>query len=332
LDPRLRVQLDGPKGSDVFLAGPLDSIRAVGRCLLECGFVAEGTVLREVVDAPDTRRSLRLPRCTMTFEQPAIVGIINMTPDSFYEGARITDVERGIEVGAEMEASGAAVLEIGGEKAGPGDPVLAEDELNRVLPVVEGIRARSAIPISIDTRKPDVARRAVEAGADIVNDIDGFRNPQMRDVIATTRAAAILMHIQGASRVATPKPAYSSVLGDITRFLHEQLDTLKAAGVESGRVAIDPGPGFGKALEHDRAVMAGWAEFRGFPNPVMLAISRKRFIGETLGLEASDRLGATLAMTAFILAEGCSMIRTHDVAATAQVVQLISAIRADSDV
>ena len=270
-------------------------------------------------------RRLRLPNRELIFERPMVVGIVNTTPDSFFDGGRFGSSEEAVEVALSMEAQGADVIEIGGEKAGPGQPVSTEAELDRVLPVVRRLRERSAIPISVDTRNPGVAKKVLDAGADIINDINGLRGQEMRNVVSSSAAGVIVMHIQGKPRVPNPNPSYGSVVGDISEFFQRQVEILVDGGIAPDRIALDPGPDFGKSTSHNLQLLAGWESFRQFDQPVMLAVSRKRFIGEVLGVkEPSERLVGSLAITAFVLGRGgCDLIRTHDVLETRQVVDIL---------
>jgi dihydropteroate synthase len=230
-----------------------------------------------------------------------------------------------------MEAEGADIIEIGGEKAGPGEPVGVDQELQRVIPVMKGVRARSEVPISVDTRKPDVARAAAAEGADIVNDINGGRDSAMITAVAETGVALVIVHIQGDARVHQPHPVYHSVIGDVVQFLHERILECGAQGICSDRIAIDPGPSFGKAVNHDLQLMRDYGELRGFSQPSVLAVSRKRFIGAVLdGVAPFNRLEGSLALAAYAATMGASMIRTHDVAATKKAMSLLSAVEQGS--
>ena len=323
----------GPAGeSDVtsrqnlLMSGSLASFRGCVLALADGGWSSEADLLKEVVEAPDSTRLLRLPDRTISFEVPAVVGVLNVTPDSFFDGGRDRGVQDSVSRGLRMIDDGATIVEVGGEKAGPGEPVTVAEELRRVLPVIEGLKVQPGVLVSIDTRKPEVARRAIEAGAGIVNDINGMRDPKMREVVAGSSAAVVVMHIQGEPRVHQPRPAYDSVIGDVSQVLHAQIEALKSDGIEPARLAIDPGPAFGKSTPQDLSLLAHWAELRGFPQPVMLAVSRKRFIGETLDLPVEKRLRPTLALTAFLIGQGVDLIRAHDVPETVQTVNMISAV------
>jgi dihydropteroate synthase len=287
--------------------------------------MAAGALLHEVVNAPSAERKLRLPRGELAFERTRIAGILNVTPDSFYDGGRYYTIESALRRVDEMEAEGAEIVEVGGEKAGPGDPVSVDEELRRVIPVIEAIRRRSNIIISIDTYKPTVAQRAVEAGADIVNSIDGMRSKELRRIAAETGAGVVIMHIQGEPRVHQPHPYYRSVMGDIVQFLHTRITDCIADGIAPSAIVIDPGPGFGKTTSHDLQVLRDLGELRGFPYPTMLATSRKRFIGEVLNMPPDGRLEGSLATVAYGLTRGVEIVRTHDVGATRRVIDMFDA-------
>lgn len=309
--------------SRVRLSGATLDHRALAARLAANGCEHVADVLREVVDAPAAPRRLTLPDDVLAPEPPMIVGVLNVTPDSFYDGGRHRSVADAVAHAVQMEREGAAIIEIGGEKAGPGEAVTEDEELRRVLPVIEGIRARSTLPISIDTRNPEVARRAVLAGSAIVNDVNGTRDGAMREVVAGSGAAVVVMHIQGEPRVHQPDPRYDSVISEVTDFLHERIETLKGDGVAPDRIIVDPGPGFGKTAGQDIDMLREWAQLRGFPQALMLAVSRKRVIGDTLAIALEDRLGPGLALTGFLMGAGVDLIRTHDVGETAKAVRLV---------
>jgi dihydropteroate synthase len=267
----------------------------------------------------------------LTYDRPAIVGVVNVTADSFYDGGRYISTDRAIDHGLRLHSEGAAVIEVSGVKAGPGEPVLVEEELRRVLPVIRKLTDHR-VTVSVDTFSPQVARAAVEAGAEVVNDIDGMRNPEMVGAVAETGAAAVIMHIQGKPRVAQRAPAYRSVVSDIIQALDGRVAACEEAGIRRDKLIVDPGPGFGKTTQHDLAIVRGLGKLRATRCPVMLAISRKRFIGEVLDEPPANRLVGTLALTAYVLAfQAADLIRTHDVAATKQVIDIIEATRAPGE-
>jgi dihydropteroate synthase len=267
-----------------------------------------------------------LPRGNRAPDRVLIMGILNRTPDSFYDHGKYLDLDRAMSRAEEMLAEGADMIDVGGEKAGPGEPVTAEEETRRVIPAIEALRRRTDVPISVDTFKPEVARRAVEAGADIVNSIGGFSDPEMRRVAAETGAGAVIMHIRREPRVADPNPVYVDVVEEVRSFLLERAGLCLADGISADRIVIDPGPGFGKTSEQDVTLLRRLDVFTALPYPVLLAVSRKRFIGEILGLETEDRLEGSLAVAAWGTLKGVKIIRTHDVKATCRVVRMTEAV------
>lgn len=254
------------------------------------------------------------------------MGILNITPDSFFDGGRYTRVERARSRAHQMVAEGVDIIDVGGEKAGPGTAVSVDEEIARVVPIIEILSSECGVPVSVDTFKPEVARAAVEAGASIINGISGFRDPQMIDVAAGCRATVVLMHIQGMPRIANPHPLYSDVATEIRTFLLDRAAACEAAGIEPNRIVIDPGPGFGKTSQHDLEALHALPSLTSLPYPVLLAVSRKKFIGDVLGGGPEDRLEGSLAVTAWGVAAGVKIVRTHDVAATLRVCRMVEAL------
>jgi dihydropteroate synthase len=315
-------------GRSVLLSGPHAEFEVLARNLTLVAFERASDLLSEVVNAPFGCRKVRFGTEEIAFDRTRIVGIVNMTPDSFYDGGRYDSLDGALARAARLEKDGADFIEVGGEKAGPGAAVSESEELDRVIPVLEGIRRRSDIRLSIDTRKPGVALRALMAGAQIVNDINGMRDPAMRRVVAETGAAAVVMHIKGSPRVAQPNPEYGSVVADIGRFLHDRIEDCKSEGIDPSKLIIDPGPGFGKSTLHDVSLLRHLHELRGFPQVLMLSVSRKSFLGEILNAPPEDRLEGSLAVTAFAMTIGVEFVRTHDVRATRRVVDVMDTLKA----
>jgi dihydropteroate synthase len=270
--------------------------------------------------------SLALPSGTLALDRVQIMGILNRTPDSFYDHGKYLGLEAAVVRAEEMLAEGVDIIDVGGEKAGPGDPVSAEEETRRVVPAIEAVRKRTSIPVSVDTFKPEVARRAIEAGADIINSIGGFRDPAMRRAAADTGAAIVVMHIRREPRVADPDPVYDDVVQEVRSFLQSRVDECLAEGIAATRIVVDPGPGFGKSSEQDVEVLRHLGALTELPYPVLLAVSRKRFIGDVLGLETDQRLEGSLAVAAWGVMQGVKIIRTHDVQATRRVVRMTEAV------
>jgi dihydropteroate synthase len=254
------------------------------------------------------------------------MGILNTTPDSFYDRGRYRDLHRAVDRALEMIDEGADIIDIGGERAGPGEPVTLEEELSWVVPVVEALRRQTALPISVDTLKPRVALAAISAGADMINSISGFDDPAMRRVAQQTAAAIVVMHIQGQPRFANPHPHYRDVVGEVRQFLLDRTLECLEDGISPERILVDPGPGFGKTTQHDIAVLRGLSSFTALPYPVVLAASRKKFIGEILGTDPEDRLEGSLAVVAWGVMQGVRVVRVHDVRASRQVCEMTEAV------
>ena len=252
---------------------------------------------------------LDLPSGPFSLQTVRVMGILNTTPDSFYDGGSYTSVDRALARVHQMVEEGADVIDVGGEKAGPGEPVTAEDEIRRVVPVIEALRRSIELPISVDTMKPAVAHAAMEAGADIINSITGFTDPEMREAAARTGAGVIVMHIKGKPRVANPNPHYEDVVSEVRSFLLARAEECEASGIPAPRIMIDPGPGFGKTTEHDLAVLRGLPALTDLPFPVVLAVSRKKFIGDVLGVSVQDRLDGSLAVAAWGVLNGVKVER-----------------------
>lgn len=269
---------------------------------------------------------LSLPSGTLSLDRVRIMGILNRTPDSFYDHGKYQGLEAAIRRAEEMLAEGVDIIDVGGEKAGPGPAVSADEETRRVVPAIEAVRKRTSIPISVDTFKPEVARRAVEAGADIINSIGGFGELDMRRAAVDTGAAAVIMHIRREPRVADPNPVYGDVVRDVRSFLVHRVRECIADGIAPERILMDPGPGFGKTSDQDVEILRNLRDFTDLPYPVLLAVSRKRFIGDTLGLATDERLEGSLAVAAWGTMKGVKIIRTHDVKATRRVVRMIEAV------
>lgn len=256
-----------------------------------------------------------------------ICGILNVTPDSFSDGGKWASPGEAAVRGMQLWEQGADLIDIGGESSRPGSaPVSFEEEGNRVLPVIKALASRVKVPISIDTCKPEIARLAIQAGADIINDITGFTDPAMVEAAAAAGAGAIIMHMQGEPRTMQASPVYTDVVAEVRDFLSGRAEALKAAGVE--RIILDPGIGFGKTLEHNLALIARLDELRALGYPVMLGVSRKKFLETLAGGKPDERLSGTIA--ACVAAGAADIIRVHDVAECRKAMLVADAIRAAS--
>ena len=272
---------------------------------------------------------LRARHFTFTFPRPALVmGVVNVTPDSFSDGGRFLDADQAVAHGLELVAQGAEILDIGGESTRPGaEPVSEAEELRRVMPVVEKLAAGRKVPVSIDTLKPAVARAALEQGASIVNDVAANRDDDaMWRVVADAGAGYICMHMQGTPRTMQANPAYADVVREVREFFDDRLQRLNACGVKFDQVVLDPGIGFGKTLEHNLQLLAGLPGFTNIQRPLLVGVSRKGFIGNLLGPDVTARLPASLACACLAVGAGVQIIRAHDVAETVQAVRMTEAI------
>ena len=267
-----------------------------------------------------------LPSGRFSLDRVQVMGILNRTPDSFYDGGEYLSLEAAVRHARQMAADGAGLIDVGGEKAGPGDPVSVSEEIRRVIPVVEALHSDLSVPISIDTFKPDVAKAAVAAGAAIINSISGLADPALRRVAAESGAAVVIMHIQGRPRVANPRPRYRDVVADVREFLERRARECVMEGIPAERIIIDPGPGFGKTTEHDLEVLRHLAQLTTLPYPVLLAASRKKFLGDLLGANVTERLEASLAVVAWGVMQGVKIVRVHDVRSTRRVVAMTEAV------
>lgn len=259
----------------------------------------------------------------------AIMAILNVTPDSFYDGGRRLDPGKAIADGIEMAGAGADVIDIGGESTRPGArPVSADEELERVLPVIRGLRREIRVPISIDTYKSRVARGALAQGADIVNDISALRfDPEMVGLVAAEKVPVVLMHMQGSPRTMQAAPRYDDVVREVEAFLALRIQYAVERGVERDKIIIDPGLGFGKTLEHNLALLRGLPALASLGQPLLVGASRKTFIGKILGAEPGERLEGSLAAAAAAVLAGVNIIRAHDVKETWKAVRVADAIR-----
>jgi dihydropteroate synthase len=261
--------------------------------------------------------------------RPLVMGIVNVTPDSFSDGGNFDDPSAAIDHGLKLAAEGADLLDVGGESTRPGSgPVPPDEELRRVVPVVAELAKRTAVPISVDTSKAEVARRSLEAGARIVNDVTGLRgDPAMLAVVADARAGVVVMHMQGTPATMQANPQYADVVADVAAFFEERLCALAAAGIDPAAVCLDPGIGFGKNLDHNLTLLANLGAFTRFARPVCLGVSRKGFVGKLCDRGAGERMPGSLAVACFATARGeAHVLRVHDVAPTRDAAVLLDAI------
>jgi dihydropteroate synthase len=261
--------------------------------------------------------------------RPLVMGIVNVTPDSFSDGGQFSSTDAAVEHGLRLAADGADLLDVGGESSRPGSqPVTLEEELARVVPVARGLAGRVNVPISVDTTKAEVARQALAAGASIVNDITaGLGDPDMAVAVRAAGAGVVLMHMQGTPATMQQDPTYSDVVAEVRDFLAARVRAWVAAGVPAERIAIDPGIGFGKTSEHNRLLLKHLDALAALGRPVLLGVSRKGFLGRLTGRPVTDRLPASLAAACFCVSRGTAhILRVHDVAATADAARVLAAL------
>ncbi|MGH2748770.1 MAG: dihydropteroate synthase [Actinomycetota bacterium] len=272
---------------------------------------------------------LRLPSGFLPLDRVAVMGVLNVTPDSFSDGGLWLDPDAAIRHGIEMVEQGAAIVDVGGESTRPGAvPVPQEEELRRVIPVVEALSAELDAPVSIDTRKPEVARRAVEAGASIVNDTAGEEADRaMDDVVIDTGAAVVVMHSRGTPSTMRSLTDYDDVVADVSSWLRERAGRLEDRGAPHDAVVLDPGFGFAKTPPQNLEILSRIDEFLALGHPLLVGTSRKSFIGAVLDLPEGERVEGTMATVAWAVARGAQIVRVHDVVAGVRTARMVEAIR-----
>ena len=270
------------------------------------------------------------------FPRPTLVmGIVNVTPDSFSDGGRYFDAQAAVARGLELAAQGADILDIGGESTRPGaQPVSEQEELRRIMPVIERLAGRTSAALSIDTTKPAVARAALAAGASIVNDVGAIRTDRaIWQVVAEFQAGYVVMHAPASPRTDHGDPVYGDVVREVGEFFSERLIMLmNESGIATEHVVLDPGIGFGKTLGHNLQLLAGLRSFKKWRRPLLVGVSRKSFIEKLTGAKVNERLPASLACATLAVASGAAIIRAHDVAETVQTVRMAEAILQESNV
>jgi dihydropteroate synthase len=263
-------------------------------------------------------------------ERPLIMGIVNVTPDSFYDGGRYAKSEEAVARALELVEQGADILDLGAESTRPGAyPVSEQDELDRVVPVIAELTRRVTVPISVDTTKSRVAQSALDAGASIINDVSALRSDaKMASVIARSGAALVLMHMQGTPQTMQNAPQYQNVVAEVAHFLKERMQAAEEAGIAKTNILLDPGIGFGKLLSHNLNLLGQLSSFTMLNRPLLVGLSRKAFIGQLVDRAADHREWGTAAAVALAVDRGAQILRVHDVAMMADVVKVATAIRA----
>lgn len=343
LPPELAQQLDSARETYALVTGLDEASREELADLVGAGWIGgsgDAAVVRIALNslAPEERAGVRgalarLNEIKSTSSRTRIMGIVNVTPDSFSDGGAHFSADAAVAHGRALVQQGADLLDIGGESTRPGaQPVSEDEELRRVLPVIEGLR-EVGVPLSIDTFKPNVARRAVQAGASLINDIFGLRDDAMLDVVAETGARACVMHMQGTPQTMQQAPRYDDVGAEVLDALELALQRAERRGVAREKLLVDPGIGFGKTAEHNLVLLQRAADLRLLGAPVLVGVSRKGFLGALTGRAApAERVVASAAVAAILAAEGAvDMVRVHDVAETRDALAVADAIRLARD-
>jgi dihydropteroate synthase len=270
---------------------------------------------------------LQLPTRTLDLRTPQVMGILNLTPDSFSDGGRYRGVEAALARAREMVEEGAAIVDVGGESTRPGaEPVGEAEELERVVPVIERIRAELECVVSVDSMKPGVMDAACAAGAELINDVYALRAPGAVEVALRRRAAVCLVHMQGEPRSMQRDPRYGDVVAEVAEFLAERARACQAAGMPRERIVLDPGIGFGKSLQHNLELLARLGRLGAEGLPVLVGLSRKSMFGKLLGLPVERRQDVSLAAAVLAAWQGAKIVRTHEVRATVEALQLTAAV------
>lgn len=258
---------------------------------------------------------------------PQVMGVLNVTPDSFSDGGQFVTPDAAVAHARRMAEEGAAIIDVGGESTRPGAaPVSVEEELRRVIPVIEAVAAEVPVVISIDTRKAAVMRAAVAAGAGMINDVCALQEEDALEAAAQLKVPVCLMHMQGEPRTMQAEPHYEDVVAEITTFLAARAAMCERAGIPREQLLIDPGFGFGKALEHNLQMLKHLADFRALGLPMVVGVSRKSLIGAVLDVPAAQRLYGSIALAALAVWQGAALIRAHDVAATVEAIKMVNAV------
>ena len=263
----------------------------------------------------------------LDLSRPAVMGILNVTPDSFSDGGVFLSHQNAIAHARQMAEEGVDIIDVGGESTRPGaQPVSAQEEMDRVIPVIEALRAQVSLPISIDTSKPEVMRAAVAAGAGFINDVRALRDEGALEAASSLRVPVCLMHMQGEPRSMQENPRYRDVVSEIGDFLRARLQAAQAAGIPMQRLVVDPGFGFGKTLEHNLELLRGLKKLQSLGAPILAGLSRKSLIGKALGLPVEGRLYASVALALMAVQNSARIVRVHDVGPTVEALRMWSVV------
>lgn len=266
----------------------------------------------------------------LNLNRPHVMGIVNVTPDSFSDGGKFASSELAIHHALQLISEGADILDIGGESTRPGAiPVSLDEELSRVIPVIEALSKIATVPISIDTYKPEVMRQAIAAGVDIVNDVRALQEPGALEIVAASKAGVCLMHMQGNPQTMQIDPQYDNVVEEVKQFLLERLHAAEHAGISQERILLDPGFGFGKRTVHNIALIQNLEQLAAIGQPLLVGLSRKSVLGAIVGGDEQQRLHAGLAASVISAMKGAKILRVHDVKATVDALKVVSAVQND---
>lgn len=271
---------------------------------------------------------LALPRLLNDTKNPLIMGVLNITPDSFSDGGRYSNPEDAVDQALRMVSEGASIIDIGGESTRPGaKPVLLDQELNRVIPVIEAIRKRSNAVLSIDTSKPQVMAQAIAAGANIINDVYALRQPGAIEMAALLQVPVCLMHMQSKPQTMQIKPDYDNVIDEVKAFFDERINACVSQGIMRDNIILDPGFGFGKNLQHNLTLLSRLNEFSSYKLPILAGLSRKSMLGALLDKDVGDRAAASVTAALLAVIKGAWIVRVHDVAETAEALTIYQAVK-----
>ncbi len=266
-------------------------------------------------------------RFQLDLSRPRVMGIVNVTPDSFSDGGKFSPTNLAVEHALQLIADGADILDIGGESTRPGaTPVSLHDELSRVIPVIEALSAVTTVPLSIDTYKPEVMRAAIAAGADIVNDVRALQEEGALEIVANSSAGVCLMHMQGTPQTMQLNPSYADVIAEVKQFLTDRLEAALAHGIAKERILLDPGFGFGKTTAHNIALIQHLDTLVEIGLPLLVGLSRKSVLGKIAGGDEQQRLHASIAASVILAMKGAKIVRVHDVKATVDALKVVAAV------
>lgn len=286
------------------------------------------TEVEEVLENYEKRDFvLKLPNKEIPLDRTLVMGVLNVTPDSFSDGGKFLEPDAAVNHGEEMAKQGADIVDIGGESTRPlSDPVSVDEELRRVRPVVEELLQRIEVPISIDTTHPEVAKEIVGLGAQMVNDVSGLRDEHMISTVAELNVPVVIMHMLGTPKTMQERPEYRDVMGEICRYLRTQVASAVEGGVSKEKIVVDPGIGFGKTVEHNLEIIRRLGELRSLGLPILIGTSRKSFIGKILDADETERLEGSLAAMASSILNGANIVRVHDVKESIRAVKIADAV------